>query len=321
LSPGGPKRSGGGAQRLDQATTSATPRDHVRAIALGAIETPRFSMIVSILELAWLTELERGPAKTVGPFSGDTPERRLAIHLVAEGFACELERYQPVEHWTQVEQRAASERWNSIRELRLGKRSISLSITHAGAVRRAELEEQLQTGRIKEPMELLWDGRHFRRDARIALLDVTTEQPLVVAFLDLNDVKKVFNKRSRETGDAAIRRYLELIADVATDRGDAYRLSGGADEVVILLPRFDLERGLQTVRVLLKALGREQVEGYSLRAAAGVVMVTAAEDVNQLRARVDREQVRAKNASDGIEGRPSVLAWPPDKLEVISLPE
>lgn len=47
MSPGGPERSGGGAQRLDQATTSATSRDHVRAIALGAIETPRFSMIVS----------------------------------------------------------------------------------------------------------------------------------------------------------------------------------------------------------------------------------------------------------------------------------
>jgi GGDEF domain-containing protein len=165
-------------------------------------------------------------------------------------------------------------------------------------------------------MGLIWDGRHFRRDTRIALLDVTSEYPLVVAFLDLNDVKKVFNAKSRETDDAAIRRYLELVADVAADRGDAYRLSGGADEVVILLPRLDLERGLQIVRSLLRALGREEVAGYSLRAAAGVV--AAAENVDELRARVDLEQERAKAESLRIDGRPSVLAWPSDKLEVIS---
>jgi diguanylate cyclase (GGDEF)-like protein len=194
---------------------------------------------------------------------------------------------------------------------------IELLITHAGAVRRGELEQQLQTGRIKEPMGLIWDGRHFRRDTRIALLDVTSERPLVVVFLDLNDVK-AFNEKSHAIGNAAIRRYLELVADIAADRSDAYRLSGGADEVVILLPRLDVERGLQTVRALLHALGRERIEGHTLRAAAGVVMASVGNDVDDLQQRADREQGRAKTASRAIEGRPSVLAWAPDKLEVIS---
>jgi GGDEF domain-containing protein len=167
-------------------------------------------------------------------------------------------------------------------------------------------------------MGLIWDGRHFSRDARIALLDVASERPLIVAYLDLNDVK-VFNGVDHATGDAAIRRYLELIADIAAERGEAYRLSGGADEVVIFMPRFDLERGLQTVRTLFNALGRERIAGQSLRAAAGVVLVTAPEGVNELKHRADLEQQRAKLKSRELDGRPSVMAWPPDGLEVALL--
>lgn len=186
-------------------------------------------------------------------------------------------------------------------------------------MRRAELEQQLKTGRIKEPMGLIWDGRHFRQDTRIALLDASSESPLAVAYLDLNDVK-AFNERSHGTGDDAIRRYLEIIADIAADRGDAYRLSGGADEVVILLPRLELERGLAIVRTLLAALGRERIAGSSLRAAAGVVVASAAETVDDLKQRADAEQGRAKAASRKIEGRPSVLAWQLVQLEVYPSP-
>jgi hypothetical protein len=88
--------------------------------------------------------------------------------------------------------------------------------------------------------------------------------------------------------------------------------------VVILLPRLDLDRGLRTVRMLLNALERERIEGYSLRAAAGVVEVTTTETVDELKGRADLEQQRAKAESRSRDGRPSVLAWPPDRLEVIS---
>jgi len=96
--------------------------------------------------------------------------------------------------------------------------------------------------------------------------------------------------------------------------------SRGADEVVILLPLLDLERGLHAVRLLLKSLGRERVEGYSLRAAAGVVVVTDTENADALKERADREQARAKAESRDIAGHPSVLAWP-GGIDVIPLPE
>jgi diguanylate cyclase (GGDEF)-like protein len=267
-----------------------------------------------VLELRWLTELERKPTK-LGPFPADTPERRLAIHLLAEGFVDSTGGAASVPVHTSVLFNLQEHRELALRQLVQGQ-EISLVITHAGAVRRAELEQQLQSGRIKEPMGLIWDGRHFRRDTSITLLDVTSEHPLVVVYLDLNDVK-AFNDKGHAFGDDAIRRYLELVADIAADRSDAYRLSGGADEVVILLPRLNLERGLQTVRSLLNALGRERIEGCSLRAAAGVVVATADEDVGALKERADREQGRAKTESRRRDGRPSVLAWPQAELEVI----
>lgn len=161
---------------------------------------------------------------TVGSFPGDSPERRLAIHLVVMGFAeVTVRKISPGPFSTQYldEARLGPASLDVIKR-NLSSSQVELAITHAGAVRRAELEQQLQTGRIKEPMGLIWDGRHFRRDTRIALLDVTDERPLVVVYLDLNDVK-AFNAKGHATGDAAIRRYLEMVADIAADRSDAYR--------------------------------------------------------------------------------------------------
>lgn len=208
------------------------------------------------------------------------------------------------------------EQWESIHSVIVGQ-SVRLTISHRGAVRRAELEQQLKAGRIKEPMGLVWDGRHFRQDTRIALLDASVEQPLVVAYLDLNDVKR-FNERGHDVGDAAIRRYLEIVADLSYDRGDAYRLSGGADEVVILLPKFQLQDALAFVSRLLEILGRERVAAWSLRAAAGVVVANPGDSVDALKKRADGEQGRAKEASKATAERPSVLAWEPGHLKVVA---
>lgn len=175
-------------------------------------------------------------------------------------------------------------------------------------------------------MGLVWHGRHFHRDTRIALLDAAPERQLAVAYLDLNDVR-AFNAIGHAAGDDAIRRYLEVIAELTFDRGDAsfdradaYRLSGGADEVVILLPRLRLEAAVDFIRKVLVALGREVVHDLTLRAAAGVVLATdPAESVNALKERADTEQARAKRlAREG--ARPSVLAWPDGHLEVVASP-
>lgn len=268
-----------------------------------------------LLELTWLSELEK-VSRGYGPFGAHSPEERLAIYLLAHGYAESATGPAPSHGHNfasgPVVDPDAATRWRAIAQIRDGS-TVALRVTHAGAVRRAELEQQLKAGRIKEPMGLIWDGRHFRQDTRVALLDASPTHPLGVVYLDLNDVK-VFNAESHATGDDAIRRYLEVIAEVSFDQGEAYRLSGGADEVLVLLPSTTEADAIAWARKVLDALGREAVSGISLRAAAGVVVATdPGESVDELKDRADRQQLRAKEESkkDPMR-RPSRVAWAGD---------
>lgn len=285
---------------------------------LGTVPCEALMDDARMLELAWLTDIEVHGHKSVGGFPNDCAERRLALHLLARNLA--FESHSPPVYtddpFTIADQLERS-KWASIRNVTFGHQARLLP-THAGSVRRAELEQQLKSGRIKDSMGLIWDGRHFRQDARIALLDASPARPLAVAYLDLNDVK-TFNEVSHATGDDAIRRYLEIVAELTLDRGDAYRLSGGADEVVVLLPGLGLGPAVDFVRKLLEALGHAVVHKLTLRAAAGVVVATdPAEPVEAMKTRADATQGRAKAASRAGVGRPSVVAWLLDQVEVLT---
>lgn len=264
-----------------------------------------------LLELTWLALLENGERLPDLP-DADCPERRLAIYLFEMRFVCNIITSDGHSRYADL-MLPASEPWPETASRFQGyQQHWKLTITHRGAVRRAELEQQLKTGRIKEPMGMIWDGRHFRQDARIALLDASPERPLGVVYLDLNDVKE-FNALSHATGDAAIQRYLEVVAELSYDRGDAYRLSGGADEVVVLLPRTAEADVIAWTRKLIDALGRESFASITLRVAAGVVVATAPDEaVDALKERADAQQRRAKSYSRRDLTRPSRVAWAGD---------
>lgn len=86
-----------------------------------------------LLELQWLTEFELGHRTQTRPYTNQTRVGNVIEHLMTN-------RYITLKDGT----------------------TDTYVITHAGAVHRAELEQQLKANRIKEPMELLWDGRHFQ---------------------------------------------------------------------------------------------------------------------------------------------------------------
>jgi hypothetical protein len=48
-----------------------------------------------------------------------------------------------------------------------GGRDVTLQITHSGRVRMAELRE-FRSAKLREQYEILWDGRYFDTDLRIA---------------------------------------------------------------------------------------------------------------------------------------------------------
>lgn len=138
-----------------------------------------------------------------------------------------------------------------------------------------------------------------------------------MVYSDLNDVR-TFNAINHDAGNDAIRQYLSTIADLCFERADPYRLSGGADEIAILIPATGLALALDFARQLVRALGRDPVHGMTLRAAVGVVLATSpSETPKALLGRADAEQGRAKARSREDAGRPSVLAWPGSELEVV----
>jgi diguanylate cyclase (GGDEF)-like protein len=287
-----------------------------------------------LVELQVLSELERKGTYRAGPFNegkeGEQALQRLLIHLLKAELAIEQSVENDASARARIgfdyQHRLEIKKWDFVLSTARGS-AVTLGPTHAGAVRRAELEQQLKTGRIKEPFGIIWDGRHFRQDMRIALLDASAQRPLAVAYLDLNDVKQ-FNAKSHATGDEAIKRYLEIIADVISERGDgrygeAYRLSGGADEVVILLQGTNIEQCCNVIEELLAELGKAKVVNLTLRAAAGLVAATdPSESVDALKDRADKTQLRAKDESRRYPERPSIVAcWEVSEMKKIPTPQ
>ncbi len=273
-----------------------------------------------VTELRLLTALSNVSSLDFDGHEADSDEGRALVHLLFRDYAVPVGLSGSVlarMSWDEVPVQMRSRKWTAVGGALEG-RKLTLTITHEGLVRAAELRDQLASGRIREPMGLIWDGRHFRRDAEVALLDVDAEHPLCVAFFDLNEVKR-FNEKGHDVGDQAIRSYLSHVAVCFEGVGEAYRLSGGADEVIVLMPQTPLEVGVARVRRFLVTLSEQEVETITLRTAAGVV--TAAErtgGVDALKSRADGRQSEAKTLARSSPGCPSCLAWDGAPAEVVT---
>lgn len=273
------------------------------------------------LELKELANLSDGHPQKFAYYMANTYQGRILVHLLSHDFVVPEDADNPslvarLDNPLDVRERRQEHKWRAIQSVMLGQ-MVVLKITHAGAVRAAELRDQLAFGRIREPMGLIWDGRHFQRDASIAMLDATKDHPLAVAYFDLNEMKR-FNEKGHDRGDLAIKTYLSHVALTFDRHGDAYRLSGGADEVVVLMPHTQSSEAVSRARRFLRTLGEQSVEGITLRAAGGVVVAfDRAGDVEALKKRADEQQGRAKTLARGLDSCPSCLAWEGSEPEVV----
>src|SRR5262249_49093219 len=116
-----------------------------------------------------------------------------------------------------------------------------------------------------------------------------------------------------DAGDLALKTYFQAIASVLSDRGQAYRLSGGADEVLVVLPNHNEQAAVQIIRLACIKLMSERLwptdPNSLLSIAAGVITSTVSTaSPAQLRANADKEQERAKDRSKETTPRPSVIA-------------
>jgi len=180
-------------------------------------------------------------------------------------------------------------------------------------VRLSELKQALRSGREREPFGILWDVRHWEQDLQVAIVDAQEEYPLAVAYLDMNGLKEVNNTRSHDDGDLALKAYFNSVASAIGGRGEAYRLGGGADEVLAVLPGHDMRTAVSFIRLACTKLMAEvlwpQDPHPRLSVAAGIVVCTEETALPaRLRSAAEQAQKRAKEKSRQGAPRPSVIS-------------
>jgi diguanylate cyclase (GGDEF)-like protein len=212
-----------------------------------------------------------------------------------------------------LERAIVSARVRAVFDLYQMRPPAALRLTHWGRVRLSELKQALRAGREREPFGILWDVRHWEQDVQIAILEAREGSPLALAYLDMNGLKQINDTHDHDAGDLALRTYFQAAASVLGDRGQAYRLSGGADEVLVVLPNHDEQTAVQIVQLACKKLMNERLwptdPNALLSIAAGVITNTNPSALpGKLRATADEEQKRAKQRSKETTPRPSVIA-------------
>jgi len=164
-------------------------------------------------ELKFLTMLEQAGGGQIEymPATDDSAERQMVMHLLQAGLVNDVGHYTLDGHSLHAVQEAEVNRLRDIGDVLRG-RKVVLGISHKGRVRRAELEETLQTGRDRDPTGLAIAKKYLERDLSVALLRASAESPVCVALLDMNGLK-AFNDdaKNHAVGDAAIRAYLQVI--------------------------------------------------------------------------------------------------------------
>ncbi|MFH6786872.1 MULTISPECIES: GGDEF domain-containing protein [Methylobacterium] len=131
-------------------------------------------------------------------------------------------------------------------------------------------------------------------DAEIARIERDRIVPASVIVADLNRLKAINDLQGHEAGDAAIRRFADLLAQHAPPPARPARTGG--DEFVVLLPGTGPEAAAALVRRILAAIDAPvDVPGPSpLSAALGFETWTGAEPIRDALARADARMYAAK---------------------------
>jgi diguanylate cyclase (GGDEF)-like protein len=259
-------------------------------------------------ELMFLSALNReGPLYT-DPAGFDPFMRQMVTHLLNEGYLNGVGALTPSgDAWNSLDQRLANARQHDIHCI-LNGTPLTLAINHKGRVRLGELEQELLTGRDLDPFGIVLNKRHVLKDLTIAILNARAEEPLSVAYLDLNGLKQVNDTRGHQAGDELLKTYLKTVVSLMGERSEAYR--DGGDEVVVIMPSTGSVAAEVAMNGLLRQLQREWVEGLgSITASCGIATTQDPSlDAKELLERADGVQRRAKKVSRAHLPRPSVLA-------------
>ncbi|MDI1484498.1 GGDEF domain-containing protein [Polyangium sp. y55x31] len=274
-------------------------------------------MDARIREMQFLARLDReGEIKHPGGFE-HIEHQEMVLSLLHDGYINDIgslawgggEAF--AGEFNQLRQAREKKRWQEIGDLLHGaKVDLTFRISHKGRVRLSELQQQLRTGRDRDPTGLCLAKRHLETDLTIALMSASNETPLSVVYLDMNGLKAINDKHRHVGGDAAIKAYLEAVVATFGERGEAYRGEGG-DEVIVILPNVDDAAAAKLLANFTRQLAKDVLdlngEALILTASCGsaCTMDPNQDAVGDL---ADKAQYRAKEESKKHDPRVSAIA-------------
>lgn len=203
----------------------------------------------------------------------------------------------------------------------LNGQEVTLEMGHLGRLRLFELQDQLRATRLREAFGILFDGRHVERDLAVAILNSQPDEPVSLAYLDMNGLKSFNEDGDHATGDAAIKAFFHVVDKAVSGAGDAYRKGG--DEVVVIMPGTPLKEAQRRMHGALASLANEAVEvkgvPRKLSSACGLLSVNNPQaKVEESIQRADHLQKEAKEASKRPDGsRRSALKVQDADMELI----
>src|SRR6266446_6199 len=257
-------------------------------------------------ELEYLAELEREWNGRAEKHPDDTPRRRLVAELILAGHVNGVDYFSNLSV-SAIEsgdprffQRVLD--GNRVRDIGslLGGKEIRVKISHQGRVRKSEIEQQLRSGRDREPFGILISKRHFQIDLTLALIRCESQAPVSVGVIDMNGLKTINDTLGHNAGDEAIKSYLLAVAGVLETRGEAYRGDGG-DEVFVIIPSVPFSEAAEIAKAILLQINNERLARWPdvrLSASLGLTWTNdPAQDANDLLAKADRLMYLAKEPS------------------------
>lgn len=279
-------------------------------------------------ELKLLAELDHRGGVPLQPKEG--PERDMVFFLVYERFvtsfnlpwkATSTDSISGLPGESELE-RHLHECWvKSVSDVLEGRSTVRLELTHKGRVRLSELRQALTTGRIREPLGILWDGRHLETGLQMAILDASETSPLSIGYLDMNGLKQINDSMGHDAGSMAVRVYFQAVSTVLADKGEGYRVGG--DEVIAILPSQGSEKAKEMFdKVCRLAMGEEmRFAGQTVPPVSISVGVATTTDpkkkFGELRKEADKALYRAKERAHQSKPRPSVISGVQGEVPVI----
>lgn len=159
-----------------------------------------------------------------------------------------------------------------------------------------EAYRTIQELALRDPLTGAANRRAFNERLRFeAERGARMKSPLVLVMLDLDHFKKVNDDYGHETGD----KVLVAVTAVLMRSVRPYDLVArvGGEEIALLLPGTELERGVEIAERLRREVAELAIDGYPKRITAsfGVALLPPGGDSDRLMSRADAALYRAKD--------------------------